>query len=77
VTGDLTIKAITRQIDRVVRFGGIINDPWGNTRAAFQAIAKVNRKDFNLLADLECDTGGLPVARDVVLKIATETIFKK
>lgn len=77
IDGNLTIKAITRPVSLSATFSGMADDPWGNTRAAFHANTKINRRDFNLLADIERETGGLTVGADVSLWIATETILKK
>jgi polyisoprenoid-binding protein YceI len=49
VTGDLTMKGVTRSV--VLDVAGPtaeIKDPWGNTRRGLSATAKVNRKDFGV-----------------------------
>jgi polyisoprenoid-binding protein YceI len=75
--GKLTIKGVAHPVSLAVAFSGIVEDPWGNTRAACQAVATVNRKDLGLVADLERETGGLLVGKDVVIMIAAEAILKK
>ena len=60
-----------------VIFAGIVDDPWVNTRVAFQAKTRINRKDFGFLADLERETGGLPVAKDILIKVDVEALLKK
>ena len=77
VEGNLTLREVTRKVSLNVRFSGIVDDPWGNTRVAFQAKTRLNRKDFGLLADLERETGGLPVGNDVKVKVAVEALLKK
>jgi polyisoprenoid-binding protein YceI len=77
VEGNLTMRGVVRPVCLEVLFFGIVQDPWGNTRAAFQAKARLNRLDFGLLADLGRETGGFPVAKDVRIKIAVEAILKK
>lgn len=57
-------------------FTGIIEDQWGKIRAAFQAKAGLNRKDFGLLAELEKETGGWLVGKDVHIRIAAEVLLK-
>ena len=42
LTGDLTIKGVTRSVTFDLEFGGVAQDPWGNTKAAFEARADVN-----------------------------------
>ena len=77
VEGNLTMRGVTRQVSLDVRFSGIVEDPWGNTRAAFQVKTRLNRQDFGLLADLERETGGLPVGKDVKIRVAVEAVMKK
>jgi len=59
-----------------VLFRGIINDPWGKIRAGFQGSAKINRKDFKLMTDLDQNTGGLLVGKDIVINLAMEILLK-
>ncbi len=77
VEGDLTLREVTRHVSVEVRFTGMAEDPWGNTRAAFQAKTRLNRKDFGLLADLERETGGLPVGNDITIKVTVEALLQK
>ena len=77
VDGNLTIRGVTRQVSLEVKFSGTIQDPWGNTRAAFQAKTRLNRQDFELLADLERETGGFPVGKDVRIKVSVEALLRK
>jgi polyisoprenoid-binding protein YceI len=48
MTGDLTIKEKTLPVTFDLEFGGVLEDPWGNTRASFEASAEINRTDFGL-----------------------------
>jgi polyisoprenoid-binding protein YceI len=77
VEGNFTIRAITRKVSVALKFTGVVQDPWGNTRIAFQTKIKVNRKDFGLLTNLEKETGGLPIGKDVSIKTAIEATLKK
>jgi polyisoprenoid-binding protein YceI len=77
VEGNLTLRGMTHLIPFNVRFNGMVDDPWGNTRAAFEAKNRLNREDFALLADLQRETGGLPVGKDVKIKVAIESLLKK
>lgn len=76
VDGNLTIRDVTYLVSLAVSFCGIVNDPWGNTRAAFHGITKINRKDFGLLTDLDQETGGLLVGKDIVINFATEFLLQ-
>ena len=77
VEGNLTLREVIRKVCLNVRFSGVFDDPWGNTRVAFQAKTRLNRNDFGLLADLERETGGLPEGNDVIVKVAVEALLKK
>jgi polyisoprenoid-binding protein YceI len=77
VEGDLTMRGMMRRVSLDVRFIGLVEDPWGNTRAAFQAKTRLNRHDFGFMADLEQETGGFPIGKDMRIKIAAEAILKK
>jgi polyisoprenoid-binding protein YceI len=74
VEGELTIRDVTRPVSIDVVFNGIVDDPWGNTRVAFNGSAKISRRDFGLLTDLMKETGGLLVGKDIVINIATELL---
>jgi polyisoprenoid-binding protein YceI len=74
VEGKLTIRDVTRPVSLDIVFKGIVDDPWGNTRIAFNGSAKISRKDFGLMTELMRETGGLMVGKDIIIKIATELL---
>lgn len=65
LTGDLTMKGVTKPVKLKVEFGGIVKDPWGNTKAGFTIAGKINRKDFGLNWNAALETGGVMVSEDV------------
>lgn len=67
LTGDLTIKDVTKPVQFDVEFGGIGKDPWGNTKAGFTLAGKINRKDWNLNWNAALEAGGLLVSDEVKL----------
>ncbi len=69
LTGDLTIKGVTKPITLDVEFGGTAKDPWGNVKAGLSATGKINRKDFGLTWNAALETGGVLVGEDVKLQI--------
>jgi polyisoprenoid-binding protein YceI len=75
--GNLTIKDVTRPVSLSLVFSGVVIDPWGNTRAAFQTESKVNRKDFGLMADLDREAGGFLIGKDVTIRMGVEALLKK
>ena len=72
--GDLTIRDITKNIKLDVEFGGIIKDPWGNTRAGFSVNGKIDRKLFGLKWNATTEAGGVVVSDDVRIHCNVEFI---
>ncbi len=75
VTGDLTIKGITKSLKLNAEFGGIATDPWGNTKAGFTLSGKIKRSEFGLTWNAALETGGVMVSEEV--KILGELQFVK
>ncbi|MFC7489944.1 MULTISPECIES: YceI family protein [unclassified Knoellia] len=69
LTGDLTIKDVTKSVTFDVDFGGVGQDPWGNTKAGFEATATVNRKDWGLTWNAAVEGGGVLVSDKISLTI--------
>lgn len=65
LTGDLTIRGVTKNVKLNVEFGGINKDPWGNTKAGFTITGKINRKDFGLNWNAALETGGVLVSEEI------------
>lgn len=65
LTGDLTIRDVTKSVTLNGEFGGIGQDPWGNTKAGFTISGKFNRKDFGLNWNAALETGGVLVSDEV------------
>lgn len=65
--GNLTIKGVTRPVTLDVEHSGVIKDPYGNNRAGFEVMGKINRKDFGLTWHQLTETGGLIVSDEVRL----------
>jgi polyisoprenoid-binding protein YceI len=74
--GTITIKDVSKKITFDVEIGGMINDPWGNTRLGFSMVSKINRKDFGLNWNRLLESGGLVVGDKVKLMIDLELIKK-
>ncbi len=70
--GELTMRGTTKSVVLDVEFGGIMVDPWGNTKAGFEINGKVNRKDFGLSWNAITEAGGMVVSEEVKLHINAE-----
>jgi len=62
VTGDLTIKGVTKEVTLDGKYLGTVTDPYGNNKIVFTASTKINRKDFNLTWSKVVEAG--PVVGD-------------
>jgi polyisoprenoid-binding protein YceI len=67
VYGIITIKGVSKKIVLNAEFGGVIQDPWGNSRTGFSLTGKLNRSDFGLSFGLVSDAGGVGLANEVKL----------
>ncbi len=74
LTGDLTIRGITRPVTLAVEYNGQQKTPWGTTNAGFSARTKINRKDWNLNWNVALETGGVLVGETVNIEIDVEIV---
>lgn len=77
LTGDLTIKGVTKEIKLPLTVNGPITDPWGNVRVGLEGKTKIKRQDFGITWSKTMDGGGLVVGDDVTIDIVVEGIQKK
>lgn len=74
LTGNLTIRDVTKPVELAVEYGGKIVDPYGQTKLGFEIVGKINRKDFGLTWSATTETGGLVVADEVKLQVTVEMV---
>ena len=74
VTGDLTIKDVTRPVTVDFEYAGAAQDPFGNVRIGFEGSTVVNRKDFGLTWNAALETGGVLVSEKATLEFETSLI---
>lgn len=74
VTGDLTIRGVTRQVVLDVQFEGVVQDPWGGQRIGFAASAEIDRNEFGVNFNAALETGGFVVSPKVKLEIEAEAV---
>jgi polyisoprenoid-binding protein YceI len=65
VTGDLTIKDVTKPVTLDVEWSGQAKDPWGNTKAGLNLSGKIDRKEFGLTWNAALEAGGVLVSDEV------------
>lgn len=74
VTGDLTIKDVTHQVELTVDYGGARRDPYGRDIFGFSASAEIDRESFGLVWNVALERGGVLVGKKVHIEIAGEAI---
>jgi len=74
LSGELTLHGISKTVLLPVEFGGLVKDPWGNTKAGFSIASKINRKDWGLTWNSALETGGVLVSDEVKLEIELQFI---
>ena len=74
VTGDLTIKDVTKPVSIDFELTGSARDPFGNLRVGFEGSTTVNRKDWGLTWNAALETGGVLVSEKIKLEFDVSAI---
>ncbi|MFZ7106645.1 MAG: YceI family protein [Candidatus Pollutiaquabacter aromativorans] len=69
LSGNLTVRDVTKKVEVPLVYGGQVKDPWGNLKAGFKATGKINRKDFGLKYANAAATGEAVVGDEVEFTI--------
>lgn len=77
VTGDLTIRDVTRSVELETELDGVLDDPYGQERIAFSATTEIDRTDFGLTWNQTLESGGLVVAKKVRILLEVEAVRPK
>jgi polyisoprenoid-binding protein YceI len=76
VTGDLTIRDVTKPVTLDVEVNGFGPDPFGGTRAGFSATTEINRNDFGVSFNAPIP-GGVMVSEKIQIEIEAEAVLRK
>ena len=74
VTGNLTIRDVTREVTLAVEYLGRSKDPWGGLRMGFSAKASIDRRDFGLTFNMPLEGGGVVVGDRVEIALEIEVV---
>lgn len=74
LVGNLTMRGTTKEIELDVTFGGVVADPYGQTKAGFEIEGKVNRKDFGLSWSAITEAGSVVVSDQVRLILSVQLV---
>ncbi|MBE0594886.1 MAG: YceI family protein [Gemmatimonadales bacterium] len=74
VSGDLTMKGVTRPVTLDVEVSEPVKDPWGNKRVAAEATGKLDRTAWGLKWNQVLEFGALLVSEEVKFTIAVQAV---
>jgi polyisoprenoid-binding protein YceI len=77
LTGDLTIRDVTKTVELAVIYNGNIKDPYGNLRAGFKISGSINRLEFGLKWNNLLEAGGAVVGDSVSFLVNLELVKQK
>lgn len=76
VTGDLTVRGVTRPVTIDFTFTGNVIDPWGNQRIGFEGRTQINRKDYGVSWNAPLEAGGVLVSDKIELDFDISAVKK-
>jgi polyisoprenoid-binding protein YceI len=74
ITGNLTMRGVTKPVELDVEYSGIVKDPYGQTKAGFEVKGKVNRKEFGVSFNAVTDNGGVMLGEEVKLQASVQLV---
>ena len=74
VTGDLTIRGVTKSVTLDVEQLGKAKDPWGNNKIAFNGKVSINREDFGAKWNQALEAGGVLVGKQVDIDLEIQAV---
>lgn len=72
ITGNLTIRDVTKTVTFDAVYNGSIKSPWGSTVHVWKANTKINRMDYKLNWNKAMETGGVVVSEEVSINLVME-----
>ena len=72
--GDLTLRGVTKPVTIDVEFGGIVVDPYGQTKAGFTVTGKISRKEFGLTWSAVTEAGQVVVSDEIRLNAEIQLV---
>jgi polyisoprenoid-binding protein YceI len=74
VTGDLTIKDVTKPVTIPLEYQGAATDPFGNQRVGFEGSINISRADYGITWNAALETGGVLVSDKIVLEFEVSAV---
>ena len=76
VTGNLTIKGVTKPIELAVDFLGEGGDPWGGTRVGVEATTQISRKEFGIDFNIPLEGDKLMIGDKISIHVTAEAVLQ-
>ncbi|MFV0525863.1 MAG: YceI family protein [Acidimicrobiales bacterium] len=74
ITGDLTIKDVTKPITLDAELSGTAVDPWGNIRMGLDGVGAISRKDWGLTYNAALEAGGVLISDKITLEFEVSAV---
>jgi polyisoprenoid-binding protein YceI len=74
VEATLNLRGVEKSISLKAEKGGVMVDPYGQTKAGFEINGKINRKDFGLNWSAVTEAGGIVVSDEVRLVASVQFV---
>ena len=76
LTGDLTIKSVTKPVELEVEFLGEGKDPWGGTRVGVEARGEISRKEFGIDFNIPLEGDKVMIGDKIKIQIVAEAVLQ-
>jgi polyisoprenoid-binding protein YceI len=77
ITGDLTLRGVTKTVVIKGEFGGIVTDGYGQVKAGISGSTKINRLDFGVNWNAALEAGGFTLGNDVTISLDVQVVLQK
>ncbi len=77
VTGDLSIKGVSKPVTLDVEVLGTESDPWGGTRVGFEGTGSISRKEFGIDFNIPMDGGRLLIGDKIDITVTVEAVLQE
>lgn len=74
LVGDLSLRGVTKEVTMAVDFGGVVVDPYGQTKAGFEMEGSISRKEFGLTWSAITEAGSVVVSDQVRLQLSVQLV---
>ncbi len=77
ITGDLTIRDVTKPVALDAEFDGMTKGVGGDTRVAFSATTEIDREEWDIMWNMALETGGVLVGKRVRIELEVQAVLQE